>query len=152
MGLTENEWPGWQKCWSTVELELCLLLICWEILCRKQVLVWPIYCFLHLLHCIKYMMCFELQLNVPRILKDLLVMVQCIFRDLLMYLCKKQLLIGQKKTESSVVWNGSIVGLSSSGWCSIWYQVNFVYGCHGDWFLILLSQGSSLSFCSFWMP
>ena len=63
------------------------------------------------------MICFELQLNVPRILKDLLVMVQCIFRDLLRYLCKKQLLIGQKETESSGagVWNGSIVGLSSSG-------------------------------------
>ena len=34
MGRTVNEWPGWQKCWSTVELELCMLLICWEILCR----------------------------------------------------------------------------------------------------------------------
>ena len=61
------------------------------------------------------MICFELQLNVPWILKDLLVMVQCILRDLLRYLCKKQLLIGQKETESSGVWNGSIVGLSSGG-------------------------------------
>ena len=62
------------------------------------------------------MMCFELQLNVPLILmKDLLVMVQCIFRDLLRYLCRKQLLIGQKETESSDIWNGSIVGLSDGG-------------------------------------
>ena len=78
-------------------------------------MVFQVFCFLHLLHCIKYMMCFELQLNVPRILKDLLVMVQCILRDLLRYLCKKQLLIGQKETKSSGVWNGLIVGLSSGG-------------------------------------
>ena len=61
------------------------------------------------------MMCFELQLNVPLILKDLLVMVQFIFRDLLRYLCRKQLVIGQKETESSGIWNGSIVGLSDGG-------------------------------------
>ena len=61
------------------------------------------------------MICFELQLNVPQILKDLLVIVQCIFRDLLRYLYKKQLLIGQKETKSSGVWNGSMVGLLSGG-------------------------------------
>ena len=84
-----------------------------NVLRNSMSLVCPIYCVLHLLHCIGYMMCFELQLNVPLILmKDLLVMVQCIFRDLLRYFCRKQLLIGQKETESSGIWNGSIVGLS----------------------------------------
>ena len=80
------------------------------------------------------MMCFELQLNVPRILKDLLVMVQCIFRDLLRYLCKKQLLIGQKET--SVVWNGLIVGLSSSGWCSICILISGKFCVWLSWGLV----------------